>query len=175
MNHADERVIYFAYGANVHPAWLRRRVPSAVLVGPGLLPGHALVFRKRGRDGAARSDACPSDAPGAALPGALYRMREADLRLLGAAGAGYLAKRVTVESADGPLEATTWVAAPGEIAHGLLPWDWYVALIRAGAELLGLPEEHQRWLASAPTAKDPDTARAAPARGIVAAVPPGDS
>jgi gamma-glutamylcyclotransferase len=169
VNRGDRPVVYFAYGANVHPAWLGRRIPDAALVGPGMLPGYRLAFRKRGRDGAARSDACPSDAPGAVLPGALYRLRQADLQRLGAAGAGYLAKRVRVESPEGPLDAITWVAPPEEIGDGLLPWDWYVALIRAGAELLGLPESHRQWLASVPVATDPDAARAAPAREIVAA------
>lgn len=175
MSAADERVVYFAYGANVHPAWLRRRVPDAELIGPGLLPGYRLAFRKRGRDGAARSDACPSDEPGAGLPGALYGMRAADLQRLGAAGAGYLARQVRVESAEGTQDATTWVAAPEEIEPGLLPWDWYVALIRAGAAQLGLPEAHRRWLASVGVQVDADAARAAPARQIVAAAPPGDA
>lgn len=175
MSRADARVVYFAYGANVHPAWLRRRIPDAILVGPGVLPGHRLVFRKRGRDGAARSDACPSDVPGAGLPGALYSVRAPDLQQLGAAGAGYLAKEVRVDSPAGPMAAITWVAAPDEIEAGLLPWDWYVALIRAGAEQLGLPERHRRWLATVRTTVDPDAARAAPAREIVAAATPGDS
>lgn len=175
MSSADERVVYFAYGANVHPAWLRRRIPDAILIGPGMLPGYRLAFRKRGRDGAARSDACPSDAPGAALPGALYRMRAPDLQRLGAAGAGYLSRQVRVESPTGPLDAIAWVAAPGEIDTGLLPWDWYVALIRAGAEQLGLPEGHRRWLSNVRTAVDPDTARAAPAREIAAAAPHADA
>jgi gamma-glutamylcyclotransferase len=170
---AGERVVYFAYGANVHPAWLRRRIPDAILVGPGVLPGYRLAFRKRGRDGAARSDACPSDAPGAGLPGALYSMRAPDLQRLGAAGAGYLARQVRVESPTGPVDAIAWVAAPGEIDTRLLPWDWYVALIRAGAEQLRLPAEHRRWLANIRTVVDPDAERAAPAREIVAGVPPG--
>jgi gamma-glutamylcyclotransferase len=164
--------LYFAYGANVHPAWLRRRIPAATLVGAGRLPGYRLAFRKRGRDGAARSDACPSASPGAALPGALYRVNERDLGLLGAAGAGYRMAQVRVESAAGPVEALTWVAEPAEIAEGLLPWDWYVALIRAGAALLELPEAHRRWLATVPTAADPDAARAAPARALLAGPTP---
>lgn len=167
--------LYFAYGANVHPGWLRRRIPAAVALGCGELPGHRLLFHKRGRDGSGRSNAWRTGVAADRLPGVLYRIPADDLARLGAAGAGYQADEVLVETAAGPRAAVTWRADPTEIAAGLLPWDWYVALIRAGAELLGLPEEHQRWLASAPTAKDPDTARAAPARGIVAAVPPGDS
>jgi gamma-glutamylcyclotransferase len=169
VSRVDPGVLYFAYGANVHPGWLRRRIPGAVLVGAGALPGHCLAFRKRGRDGAARSDACPSAAPGAALPGALYRVRRQDLDLLGAAGAGYRAEQVQVDSAGGTVSAVTWRASPSEIIDGLLPWDWYVALIRTGAELLGLPEAHLAWLDEQPTAFDPDVRRAALARAVIAA------
>ncbi|MFU8895231.1 MAG: gamma-glutamylcyclotransferase family protein [Gammaproteobacteria bacterium] len=169
MSSTDGRIYYFAYGANVHPGWLRRRIPTAQLVGAGSLPGYCLAFRKRGRDGAARSDACASDVPGAALPGAVYRLRERELAQLGAAGAGYRAMAVRVTAGGGPMQAMTWVAAPAEIAVGLLPWDWYVALIRAGAELLDLPVAHRRWLDSVQTAADPDADRAALARAVIAA------
>lgn len=169
MSRAEPGILYFAYGANVHPGWLRRRIPEAVVVGAGVLPGHRLVFRKRGRDGAARSDACPSDAPGAGLPGALYRVQRQDLDRLGAAGAGYRPAQVQVDFAGGTVTAVTWRAEPAEIVDGLLPWDWYVALIRAGAVLLGLPDAHLAWLDTQPTAADPDAARATLARSVIAA------
>jgi len=165
----DPGVLYFAYGANVHPGWLRRRIPGAALVGAAALPGHRLAFRKRGRDGAARSDACPSDAPGASLPGALYRVQRQDLDHLGAAGAGYRAAQVQVDSAGGMVTAVTWRADSSEIIDDLLPWDWYVALIRAGAVILELPEAHLAWLDAQPTAVDADAGRAALARAVIAA------
>ena len=169
MSRVDSGVLYFAYGANVHPGWLRRRIPGAALVGAAALPGHRLAFRKRGRDGAARSDACPSDAAGASLPGALYRVLPEDLQRLGAAGAGYRAEHVQVDSAGGAVSAVTWRADPSEIIDGLLPWDWYVALIRAGAVMLGFPEAHLAWLDAQPTAVDADAGRAELARAVIAA------
>lgn len=167
MSQAAEPAIYFAYGANVHPGWLRRRVPEAKLIGAGLLPGYKLAFRKRGRDGAARSDACPSAEPGAALPGALYALPAGGFARLGAAGAGYHAEQVVVETAAGPQQALTWRADPAELVTGVRPWDWYVALIRAGGVMLALPEAHLRWLEQAPVAVDPDRERAAPAWAII--------
>jgi len=164
---AAEPVVYFAYGANIHPGWIRRRVPEARLIGAGILPGHKLVFRKRGRDGAARSDACPSAEPGASLPGALYSFPADALARLGAAGAGYRAEQVVVETAAGPRQAVTWRADPAELVTGLRPWDWYVALIRAGAAMLDLPEAHLRWLEQAPVAMDPDRERAAQAWAVI--------
>lgn len=162
------RVAYFAYGANVHPGWLRRRVPEAELHGAALLPGYRLVFRKRGRDGAARSDACPSTTPGDALPGALYWLPPESLERLGAAGAGYRSAEVVVRTVEGEVHARTWLAEPTEHAERLLPWDWYVELIRAGAELLELPAAHRRWLQGVPVTRDPDRTRAATAHQVIA-------
>jgi gamma-glutamylcyclotransferase len=160
--------LYFAYGANVHPRWLARRVPAAELLGPGALPGFRLAFRKLGRDGAGRSDACAAGNSAVALPGALYRLAPEELARLGAAGAGYHLETVSIETGAGPVEAVTWLADPAAVAEGLLPWDWYVGLILAGAERLGLPEDHRRWLAAVPRQHDPDVERAAPARRILA-------
>lgn len=173
MSQAPGRTVYFAFGANVHPGWLRRRIPGAELLGTGTLPGHRLAFRKRGRDGAGRSDACPDSA--ARLPGALYAFDVADFELLGAAGAGYRPAEVMVETAAGAREAVCWRADPAEVEEGLRPWDWYVALIRAGAVLLGLPGEHVRWLESVPVAVDRDRERVALARAVIAAGLPGPS
>lgn len=171
MSEARGSVLYFAYGANVHPEWLRRRIPDAELLGAAELRGFRLAFRKRGRDGAARSDACPAD-PGDTLPGALYAVRAEALQQLGAAGAGYRVEEVTVMTALGARNALTWRAEDTELAAGLLPWDWYLALIRAGAERLGLAEGHQRWLASVPYATDVDSDQARAARAILSAQDP---
>ena len=169
MKGATGRALYFAYGANVHPGWLRRRVPGAELVGPASLHGYRLAFRKRGRDGAARSDACPSADPGAALPGALYALPSGQLERLGAAGAGYRVAEVELDTPAGPCRALTFIASPGEVASGLLPWDWYVALIRRGAELVGLPAVHRQWLDAVVVQADPDEGRARGAREVLAA------
>ena len=156
---------YFAYGSNLHPGWLGRRVPSARVIGSAWLPDHGLEFRKRGRDGSAKSDA--ARRPGAELPGALYAMHSSDLGRLGAAEGGYLRVELTVETADGPREAFAYVAREENHVSGLPPWDWYLGLILRGAELHGLPDAHRAWLAAVSAAPDPDPARAAVARAVL--------
>ena len=169
MSEGAGRVVYFAYGANIHPGWLRRRVPGAQLLGRAWLPGFRLAFRKRGRDGAGRSDARADDVPGACLHGALYALPPGALEGLGAAGAGYRKQRVRVETQAGAVEAWTWRAATEHIAEGLQPWDWYVALIREGAALLGLPDDYRRWLDGVAAIEDPDRGRAQAARQVITA------
>lgn len=168
-------IFYFAYGSNLHPQWLRRRVPSAVVMGPASLPGHALAFRKRGKDGSAKCAAIAGDRSRRALPGALYAMGEDDLRLLGASEGGYRREQVDVDTAAGRVVAWTWYAEPEQLADGLAPWDWYLDLVRAGAAIHRLPEEHVQRLAATPAWPDPDATRARLARTILAAslAPPG--
>jgi hypothetical protein len=175
MSAAGDRVLYFAYGANVHPGWLRRRIPDAELIGAAALPGHRLAFRKRGRDGAARSDAQPSDTPGDALPGALYAVRREALEQLGAAGAGYRIEEVEVMVAGESRRALTWRADDAFVAEGLVPLDWYLALIRAGASRLGLPAAHRRWLATVEARVDRESAQSHLAREVLAADPGCDA
>lgn len=167
MSPVGDSVAYFAYGANLHPGWLRRRIPAAVVVGAGALPGHRIAFRKRGRDGAGRSDAWQTGDPADRLPGALYRLPAGDLGRLGAAGAGYHADEVQIETAAGLVAALTWRADADQLAADLRPWDWYLALIVAGAAIHALPADYRRWLASVPVAQDPDRARAAVALSII--------
>jgi gamma-glutamylcyclotransferase len=160
---------YFAYGANLHPGWLRQRAPCAAQLGPGELQGYRIRFHKRGRDGAGRSNAWHTGEAGDRLPGALYRLAAEDLDRLGAAGAGYHAEEVLVQTAAGPLTAIAWCADPEEIEDGLRPWDWYLALIRAGAEMHGLPGPYRLWLESVPVCVDPDRERAARALAVMRA------
>ena len=163
-----DATFYFAYGSNLHPRWLRRRVPSAVIIGPATLPGHALEFRKRGRDGSAKCAAIVSDSARAALPGALYSLREDELGLLGAAEGGYRRQQVRVGTTAGPVLAWTWYAETEQLADGLAPWDWYLGLVLAGADYHRLSQEHRRRLAAVRAQSDPDESRARPARAILA-------
>lgn len=162
-------VVYFAYGANLHPGWLRRRVQSAVVIGAAALPGHRIEFRKRGRDGSAKSDACSTGIASDRLHGALYRLSADDLQRLGAAEAGYHLDEITVESTEGVLAALTWRADPAQLVAGLPPWNWYLALLRAGAAIHGLPVSHRRWLETVVSAPDPECDRAAIALEVIAA------
>lgn len=164
-------IVYFAYGANLHPGWLRRRVTKLGVIGRAELPGHRIAFRKRGRDGSAKSDVCPTGDPADRLPGALYRLPAGDMGRLGAAEAGYHATEVVVESGDGPMAALTWRADAQRLTDSLLPWDWYVALIRAGADYHALPAAYREWLASVPVRPDPEHARADIALAVLRAGP----
>lgn len=148
--------LYFAYGSNLLPARLQARCPSARVVGPALAPDHRLEFTKPGRDGSGKATLHP--ASGAAVPGVLYRIDLADQPALHAAeGAGHpngyvFHAEFAVRMADGDGIAATYVARQRDAA--LRPFDWYLALVIAGAQAHGLGADHVARLKSLPHAID---------------------
>lgn len=155
------QLYYFAYGSNMLPERLLRRVPSAALIGPALLPHFQLVFHKRSRDGSGKCDILPdSDAE---VWGGLYALALKDRRALDRAeGFGYLRQTVRVHSAASAavLEAFAYRARPGTTDPALRPYDWYHGLVVRGAESLRLPPAYVRGLCERPRYPDPNRGRA---------------
>ena len=160
------RLAYFAYGSNMPRARLVERVGEVELLGPARLDAHRLHFHKRGRDGSGKCDVAPADD---VVHGALFLLEPAQLqRLHDFEGAGYECVCVGVRLGSDVLEARTYRALPAHVDPGLLPFDWYLDLVRAGAEQLGLPARYRSQLASIRATPDPDTERAARHRALLA-------
>ncbi len=157
--------IYFAYGSNMLSARLLRRCPSACALGSAVLDDHALDFAKPGRDGSGKAT-IKVDA-GARVFGVLFSLHPDECDLLdGFEGRGKGYDRIedcTVRPMAGgaPIAAFTYMAPPAFRSSGLSPFDWYHALIIAGARQHGLPEDHIAWLEGIAAIPDPETGRAA--------------
>lgn len=148
---------YFAYGSNMDTERLRARAPSARPVGAARLPGHALRWHKRGRDGSGKCDIRAADAA-AVVWGVLFDIECADKPTLDAAegvGVGYEERAVLVVADSGPAEALTYQARASHIDRRLRPMPWYKRHVVAGARQHGLPAAYRRALAAAPTTADP--------------------
>jgi gamma-glutamylcyclotransferase len=134
---------YFAYGSNMSLPRIRSRVASVQSVGVFLLPGHELLFHKRGRDGSGKCDARAS-ASGKGVYGVVFRLANAGLENLDrveGVGRGYLRKLVDVSADDGSvLQAFTYSAT--DIAEGIRPYHWYHRHVLTGAIAAGLPEDY---------------------------------
>lgn len=151
---------YFAYGSNLHPGRLRRRVPSATVVGVATLPGHALAFHKRGDDGSGKCNARPARAQDRVM-GVVYRMDAFERALLDRVeGPGYAVAQVELEAGDRVVRAFTYLAWPEACAEELVPFDWYKALVLAGGRHHGLPEAYLRAIDAVTALEDPDRERA---------------
>lgn len=149
-------MLYAAYGSNLHPARLRARVPSAVLLGTAALEGWSLRFHKRGRDGSAKCNIVP--VAGDAVHVAVYRVDAAHRASLDEieVGAGY---RVETLQVTGFGACFAYVAGEPHIEEGLPSFSWYRALVMLGCEHFFFPLEYRERIAALAVAEDPDRSR----------------
>lgn len=150
-------MLYFAYGSNLLTLRLRDRVPSASAMGPAELPGYRLVFHKQSIDGSGKATLEPSE--GDTVHGVLFAIDPSDLRALDDFEAGYTRRSVKVDIRKGSRMALTYQAEDDRIDPSLKPYDWYVDLMRAGAEEHELPDEWKKTLSAVESVTDEDTER----------------
>ena len=155
---------YFAYGSNMSERRLRKRVPSAKVVGTGFLKNHCLTFHKKSKDGSGKCtiECCKSDE----VYGVLFKInKDEECSLDKAEGAcgngGY--KKVTrkIEIWDSKYEnyecgktvcAKTYKAT--NLCRNLKPYTWYKQHVLVGAIEQNLPPYYINYLISFKAAKD---------------------
>lgn len=129
---------YFAYGSNMLTRRLRKRVPTAIALGPARLPQHRLTWDKPSSDQSGKCSVVPD--PECEVWGVLFKINERERDRLDKAeglGHGYEKQTSTVEGPEGDVEAFFYVAT--EARPGAKPYDWYKAFVVNGAEEHGLP------------------------------------
>lgn len=140
--------LYFAYGSNMLTERLRARCPSAQPVGTALAANHALDFVKESVDRSGKATLVRRD--GVNRYGVLFEIDDRDLPALDAAeGSGYSridAFAVLPTGSGSQAEAATYMGK--RTTPGLRPYDWYLALVIAGAIQHGVPTEQIRQLRS---------------------------
>jgi gamma-glutamylcyclotransferase (GGCT)/AIG2-like uncharacterized protein YtfP len=160
-------VNYFAYGSNMLEQRLRdpARAPSAVFVGVGTVRGFRLVFHKAGLDGSGKCTLDVTHQDSDAAYGVVFEIDDAHWPRLdeaeGVRGGGYSRETMRVELAA----CGTWVPAHAYLANrqavdpSCVPFEWYKALVVAGALEHGLPDDYIRALQDVAAARDPDDGR----------------
>ena len=150
---------YFAYGSNMLTSRLVARCASARAIGPAYADGYAFAYGKRSLDESAKGALFPS--PLARAYGVLFTIDTADkARLDQFEGPGYWCRcdfdviRLADETS---VRATTYLAK--ERVVDLLPYDWYAALILAGAAEHGLLDHAPDFLKGLAWRGDPDLGR----------------
>lgn len=137
---ADGEVAYFAYGSNMAPSRLRalgvafgRRVAAR-------LDGWELVFAKIASDADGVAYATIRPAAGGYVEGILYTVTADGLARLDDfedVPRLYRREQVVVATAEsGAQAAAVYVAQDAHVRQGLLPEDWYLGYLLAGADLL---------------------------------------
>ena len=156
----NERLHYFAYGSNLHPVRLTRRVPSARLTGVATLPEHTLRFHKRGKDNSGKCDAFFTGEPGHHVLGAVFEIAAGEKPILDEyEGSGYEVKSLMVRGAQGALDVFAYIAATTHIDETLQPYTWYRELVRLGARHHGFPDSYFAAFLAVDALPDPNAAR----------------
>jgi gamma-glutamylcyclotransferase len=154
--------LYFAYGSNMMTARLTARCPSATPRGVAFAQDHRLTFWKKGRDGSGKGHLAAS--PGLSQPGVLFTLSTDDLIALDRfEGAGYGYRRaddfiVRLKDTSEITQAATYIAT--DLDETLQPYDWYLALIVAGAREHAFDEKIMREFSATACREDPDQTRA---------------
>lgn len=151
--------LYFAYGSNMLFSRLRERCSSAELVGVAELLDHELRWHKRSsKDNSGKCDvvACL----GKRVIGVLYRIEYSDREDLDRAeglGRGYEEIEAHVLHDGNNVIAKAYQATTTD--ESLTPYGWYKALVIAGAQENGLPQDYVEQLKLVVSIDDPNRTR----------------
>lgn len=166
-------MLYFAYGSNMLERRLKHpdRVPAANARGTAAASGFIVRFHKRGRDGSGKCTLVATDGAAEAW-GVLFHLTVQDFQALdrveGVHLGGYARQPIRALRADGETaEAHTYIAQEPFIDDTLLPFDWYLGLVVAGAVEHGLPAEPLEALRQTPSAPDPVPVRAVEMKRLI--------
>ncbi len=144
--------IYFAYGSNMLTERLRARCPSATPVSVAYAPNHRLEFSKLSSDKSGKATLTSSRV--SHQYGVIFEIDHNELNALDRAegrGHGYGRDdgfRVIHADTKHQVDAVTYLAT--QLSPDLKPYDWYVALVVAGAIQHRLPQEQIEHLRSVP-------------------------
>lgn len=162
-------LFYFAYGSNLHPVRLGKRVSSARPVGPAALNGYELRFHKRGfLDGSGKCTLVP--VAGRTMHGAIYSVNAEDRAVLDGlegVGKGYEVTELLLEHDGRAYDCFSYQATSDAVDRSLLPYDWYKQLVIAGARHYLFPEEYIERIRRVPVTNDEDVERAAEHRELL--------
>ena len=155
-------LLYFAYGSNLHPLWLKSRTPSAEIVSVETLVGFSLSFNKHGLDDSGKCNITETSQDDHVL-GAVYRFQAEEKAVLDEAERGYQEHSIAV----GAHENVLIYIADDPVEDYSSPYSWYQDIVLAGAGLHGFPDPYLQHIRAFTAKPDPDSARDLRHRTIV--------
>lgn len=152
---------YFAYGSNMLPSRLLARCPSAKPISVGFASDVVLEFSKTSKDGSGK--ATLALLAGSKVPGVIYMIDSSDRAALDkheGLGLGYRRDdsfSVRALNSDEIVETSTYLATSRD--PGLMPFDWYLATVIAGAIHHSIEDNHVALLRDTAFLEDTDRDR----------------
>ena len=156
--------LYFAYGSNMLSSRLQHktRCPSAIKVGVATATGYQLNFSKKSNDGSGKGSLVEKTESSAI--GVIFNISKSELVALDKAeGVNFGYRRVDdfiVTTKNGKEKITTSYLPQAQYCDDQLkPYDWYIALVIAGAMEHNFSKGYLDKLKCMPIIKDPDEKR----------------
>ena len=149
-----------AYGSNLHPLRLQKRIPTTRLIGVSPLDGFRLEFSKRSNDGSGKCTMAKVQKGVVFV--AMYSMNQKELAILDwieGVGYGYERENLQLRIEGAAISALTYIASTTHIDTGLKPYHWYRDFVIEGAAYLNFPSEYQQFLQGFDSIQDPDENR----------------
>ncbi len=154
---------YFAYGSNLHPARLEKRIGRCARGTLVYLHGARLTFNKRGIEGSGKCNIDFTHSKTDTVIGVLYEVSTTQRKLLDdweAATCGYEALNTLVTTQTQTVDAFTYKAGDEFIDNALLPFHWYKRFVILGAAYFGFPQDYLYQLEQQQSIPDNDPDRA---------------
>jgi len=166
----NETMYYFAYGSNMLSRRLKTkgRAPSAKVFRTGFVQNRRLTFDKASDDGSGKCDIEDTGNSTDRVYGVVFSLDASDKPNLDKAeglGKGYSEKQVEIITPEGKCEAFAYVAERKDPSAE--PYQWYKALVIAGAVEHGLPNTYVEWLRTSGSQPDPKSKRRAENEAIL--------
>ena len=150
------KLLYFAYGSNLHPNWLRNRVQSAEPISNVSIKNWRLYFNKLSKDGSAKCNIIQTNSSDDIVHGVIYQFESNDKKKLNDAEKGYDPDNMQLGEFDDVL---FYIAKKENINDNLLPYSWYKDIVILGAQNHKLPYEYIAYIKSFNATTDPDQER----------------
>ncbi len=136
---------YLAYGSNLHPLRLLKRVPSVQIQGTVSLEEYKVTFSKRSQDQSSKCNLVHTGDPADIAYGAVYYLRveeKPQLDEVEGLGYGYMEQSFEVELNNEILHVFSYVAMSSHIESRLQPYDWYKSIVVEGAKYHRFPDTY---------------------------------
>lgn len=160
----DNRLLYLTFGSNLHPLRIEQRVGPVSFFGTVQLREWKLCFDKRGADGSAKANLRPAPGSDSVAWAAVFEIDARQLAVLDrfeGCGGGYETIRFDIPDNGRTRPALAYLTPSQWTTQLMLPFDWYLALVIAGARHQGFPAAYVEQLAAQPSIEDADAQRAA--------------
>lgn len=131
----EEPIHYFAYGSNLHPLRIGKRIDNIRLITTHKLSSYQLKFNKHGQDDSAKCNIEFTGLTNDYVHGVIYELDFAGLKLLDEIedlNAGYQHKMIQLPVNGLTIDVLTYIAMPDYVNDRIEPFHWYKQLVLEG-------------------------------------------